>query len=216
MFIRFMANFCRHTGIMTWYQGGLGYIDGYFLLENIENYEWDSDEDRANALAEVTDVIELYQYGDAHWYEEFIKAQPLVSPEQLRIEINQFPRKNNLLNWMLAACDLMEEPFTVDDYIYPEMAEAQGGGLMFDQQVALIWDVTDRMTHEQEEHLDTEAQGCGIHEPMYTVRLKADTDKLDLEKITDGLLWPKKLTKIFYQYNEAIIPYERKDRNTNK
>lgn len=210
MFIRFMANFCKHTGIDRWRRGGYSYVDTDYLREQVENYEWDSLADEETAKKDLENIIYEYEKGDAYWYEKFIENQPLVPVAQLKKELSRFA-KNKLVKWMMAACDFMAEEWNINDFIYPEMDE-ENEGLMFDQQMTVIWNCRDRMTHEQEEYLDAEAQGCGIKEPVLTIRLNQDTAELDFKKLNEALQWPNRLTKLFQDYNKAIIPYERKDK----
>lgn len=216
MFLLFMYNFCHHTQIMTWYNGALGYVEPELLMERLQEFEFDTEEEQYQKEAEVQAVIDSYEKGEVHEYEEMMKAQYPEPVESLRSMLSYFPRRNKLVRWMLDACTLMEAPVGINDFIYAEMVEERGEGVMFDMQMGVIWDVTDPFTCEQEEYLDAESQGCGIHEPILTIRLFSDIERLSIKEIEACKTWPQQLTKIYQQYIKVVAKYERPNRVANK
>jgi hypothetical protein len=118
---------------------------------------------------------------------------------------------------MKQACDFLELGGSVIQFIYPELYEDDGcDGLRFDQQMNIIWDCGDDVSTEHEGYLDSEANGNGIADPIYHVRLRNDIKTLDLEAFNKAIEWPKKLTELFFSYNDAIKIYEPKNRTINE
>ncbi len=213
MFVRFMYNFCRSTGIEPWFGGGLGYVEyswKEFIPEWLERHEMDTEEETEQLKISVTENCNSYNKGIVKGYEKLLIAQPILPIPILRKQLNAFRKSNALVAWMKQACDIMELPCTIDSFIYPEYCQREEG-LFFDQQLALLWSSTDHLASEQEEYLEAESQGVGIMSPILTIRLYKDTERLDFKELKEVARYPQKLTKLLHQYNESIKKYERKN-----
>lgn len=211
MFILFMYNFYEDTNILTWWNGGMGYVDEDYMLERLDEYEgeYENAEEFEKLKAEVTQTVMNYKEGIVFQYLSLLRSQEFLSTDKLRAKLSNFSKRNKLVKWMYAACDFMDIPATINDFVYPDQFDNEG--LQYDQQASIIWDCGDRLTQEHEEGLDAEANGCGIIDPILNFHFRKSTKEIDLTRINDQVRWPQELTKIFHQYNEAIKPYERKN-----
>ena len=210
MFVSFICNFYHHTGMFTWWNGGLGYIDDESMRDHLLNRDFDDEEEQFKAEAELEACIFSYNKGEAKAYESLLKSLSVVSVDQLREDLARFSKRNPLVRWMYSALDVMDQKYSLNDYVYPELhEEGNTEGLMFDMQLGIHWDINDCMCKEQEEYLDSEAQGCGIIDPIYHFRFKKDTEVFSKEEILKALDYPKQFTKLYNDYHTAISAYER-------
>lgn len=208
-FLLFMKNFYEQCQIDPWWHGGLCFVDIGWMKERIAEREddYDDEEQYYKALYEMAEIEKVYQHGEAKYYEKLLMAKKSVSVKTLSEGLQQFSKRNKLVKWMYEALKLMEYPCDVMNFCYPDV-NGDIEGLLFDQQVGIIWDESDMMSGEQMETLDAEAQGIGIHAPIlhyiigkennYPMNIHSFDDLKCLEQ------WPGELTKIYHLYNEAI------------
>jgi len=212
LFIKFLWNFIHKTKIDCWWGGALGYCDENSMIDEFEQHEFDSDEEWLDALVSLHITIDDYEKGNAKKYEKLLKNQPIVPVDTLRKEISKFSARNKLVKWMMDACEFMEVPYSLTDFVYPEFQDEEGfDALMFDSQSGVLWDVTDEYSLTQERFLDSIAQGCGIFYPIYNFRIDHLTTSINIEEIKKAILWPQQLTKLFHSFNDAAVKYEFKN-----
>jgi hypothetical protein len=208
----------NYTGIMGWWDGGMGYAD-YMLEEKIENWEFEYGDEFENAdeLNKARETLESYKNGEVHRYEELIRESKFLPLKKLAKAIEPYKR-TNLGKLMLAGCEFMEHPGTMNDFIYYEFQNERGEGLSVDQQSAVIWDWDDAYTDIQEECLDAEAQGCGVIEPILNFSFNRNLKKFVLEDFEKRTKWPKALTEYFFKhrdYVESIKPKKKHAKQQN-
>lgn len=207
LFILFLHNFCKHTTLDTWWGGALGYVDESMLEDHFHNMDFETEEEKEEYRVRMEETIADYNKGEISKYQKLIKSQLSLNVDQLRKSLSKFSKKSDLVKWMYSACEVMEQKATLNDFIYPELCEDSEGGIMFDQQVVLLWDITDIYSSEQEEYLECESQGIGVMDPIYHVRLTKDRKELDLNEMKKALDYPKQFTKLYHEYHAAIKKY---------
>jgi hypothetical protein len=213
LFIVYIKAFMNYTGIDGWWNGGMGYAD-YMLEEKIDNWEnelgeeFEDEKDLKKAMAD----LQCYKKGVAKQYEKSITNAAHCSPEKLIEKIEPYKR-SGLGKLMLAGCEFMKYQGTLTDFIYYELEnEGDVQGLRFDQQASVIWDWDDYYTDMQEECLDSEANGCGIIEPILNYQFTKRLSKFSKEEFQHRLKWPEELSKIFTMHNEYVNSIKRKKR----
>ncbi len=210
LFCDFITYFHHRVGILTWWNGGLGYAD-YMMEENILNWEqnWpdpEEDEDSAKALDQALEAHLHYSCGEVAEYrgrlEHHCGEYSSIVTSILQTK-KSGPITDDIINWMRAAIDFMKEPGCIDDYVYREyLYEEEIEGLMFVQQSAILWDEEDPYSRLEGECLDSTAQGCGIHPPQLYYHFTPHTQKFDLLELEQHLKWPARFSMLWERYAE--------------
>jgi len=213
MFILFLKNFIHYTKIEPWWGCALGYViwDEESLRDRFENMEFDTEEERIGYEMKMEYTIDSYKKGETDRYQKLICSQKVMPVGQLRYELSKFSKRIDLVKWMLSACDLMEQKLNLNEFVYPELVEELGEGIMFDLQIVLLWDADDVYSQEQNEYLEAESQGCGIMDPIYHFRLTKDLKSFDKTIFDKAIKYPGQFTELYHGYNKAIKKYERKN-----
>lgn len=206
IFFLFIKNFCAKTGIERWSQFGIGYADLDYLEEQLVDCEYDTEEEELEAKNNVAMIKKCYQEGEAFDISRQINNSPILEIPELEKALSVFSKRNALVKWIYSALDLMRYPCKDIDFIYPEEEDMEG--LRFDEQMAVIWDVSDQLTGLQEEYLDAEANGVGIMSPMLCIRFTSRPNKFiktydSMDEFKKCEAWPSMITKLFHQFNEA-------------
>lgn len=211
-FILFIANFIRRTQIDPWWRGGLGYVDGGWMLDRLEERmdDMEGEEYQAEYHA-ISEDISVYNTGEAFKYEQLIKRQREASSAELKEGLSRFSKKNKIVKWMHLALDIMDWPCGIMNFCYiPENDGEYQEGVMFDSQISFIWDASDSLTQEQEDCLNAESEGTGILSPVLHLTLGKSNEEyesnLNIKSINDLKsleTWPQQITKLFTEYNNA-------------
>lgn len=213
LYCLFMKNFHDYTSMDMWYSHGLGYSEEYILEEMMENCDYESEEEEIAYRKKIKDCIEDYKSGDANFWNKKINNQPVISIENLRDKLYAFKVKNKkkcLIAWMIDTCDFLALNAGVNHFVYPEEEDLERG-LMFDQQMHIVWDLEDPYTAEQGEFIDSEAEGVGIMPPIANVRFTKEKSKRanlrefkNLDEIKKLEVWPKMLTSVYESYFKTL------------
>lgn len=213
LFLCYIKTFMSHTGIMGWWDGGMGYAD-FMLEERIENWEFEYGDEFENEqeLNNAKAALESYKTGEAYQYEQLIRKSRVLPLKKLQKAIEPYKR-SGIGKLMMEGCTFLEQPGTINDFIYSEFEMEQGEGLRVDQQAAVIWDWDDAYTDMQEECLDAEAQGCGVIAPILNFSFNKHLKSFDKENFEKRAGWPKALTDFFSKHQDYVNAIKPKKKN---
>lgn len=208
LFIVFLRSFMAKLNIPGWWNGGMGYAE-YQLMEELQNWDeyngdhWDEagkkeGEDNA-AFHQAQFDYHSYTSGEAKEYQQLIEKAKPRSAESLLQSLGKFDKRIKIVRWMKNACELMKEPYRIEDFEYAEMMD-EGEGLEFNQQVTIIWDWDDNYTRQQSLSIDATAQGCGVYPPVISLAVTPVSKKIDIEWLKKGVAWPGKITALQKEY----------------
>jgi hypothetical protein len=219
LFISFLNYFLEKTGIDAWWNGALGYAE-YALEEEVFNWEDNvgpiaapkkaSKQEKKEAeqsrvqYEQANLAIKEYKTGDPVKYKKLILSNR-VSKTAILSALAHTKVNHPIVNWMLRAMDFMEAPGSIREYMYRDYFDDENiEGLMFDEQVALLWDWQDPYSRLQGEGLDANAQGVGIHPPLLHYPITLDTKKIDVAQLNERVRWPAKLSDLWNGYATIV------------
>lgn len=228
LFCDFIGHFYLRTGILTWWNGGLGYAE-HMMEEKIEMWEdqWgetiEDSEECALAFDSACLTVMEYSAGEVAAYQDRIQKQQLSYPALVTAILQtkaSGPIIDDIVNWMRAAIDFIKKPGCVDDYMYHSyLQENEIEGVMFDQQSVILWDWEDEYSKLESECLDSTVQGVGVHPPQLHYHFTMYTQKFDRNEMADWLAWPGRLSQLWERYEGfigKIKKQEKKDRRGKK
>ena len=218
LFLILINTFSASTGISSWYSGALSYADD-FLEEKVLNYweeydesynDGDTNEETLLRIAserqEAINTIEDYKNGNAAWYKNAIQTAGYIEPEEMLKKLSRFNQDNPVVIWMIDICKFMEYPGSMSEFIY-ESVESEyydNGGVRWEEQVSILWNIHDQYTATQEEYLDSESQGCGIVPPVLNMPITLHSKEINLENFIKKSEWVDHLECLEKSHSKLI------------
>lgn len=221
LFIQFLKSFAAHCRIQFWYQGDVESGD-QFLEDRINNYEeWETDEEdeigeHNERISEMRETLDSYRDGEIYGWRQEISRAKVLTPGEIRAKLRKYSRKNSIVGFMYLACDLMDMPYSAEDFTYdPQDEDRQDFGMegvWFFYQMAILWDETDDYCSAYAELLDSTAQNGGVFPPIIHKHIGKETKAIDIEWLKEAYKWPKEFHQLFRDYAKAENPYRPKNK----
>lgn len=231
LYIEFIAYFYKHLDIPTWWSGGMGYSE-YMMEDQIDNWEDNmgnieaepgatesQKKDAKLSLLQYEDNLDTfnsYNAGEVKEYENILSGFH-SDKKKLIARINKCRSNHPMVAFMKKAMLFMEEPISLDNYVFHEIKNDDAEGLDFDRQVTLIWDWNDPYTRMEMDAIDVDAQNYGIKPPLlhryYTKYTKSIPDA---DQLAAMQTWPQRFSKLWIKYRDIVYKIRKKLKITNE
>jgi len=205
VFISVIGNFYKHTGIDTWWNNGLCYME-YLMYDTEEfilnHFQPETPEEEEANRKKISDMIEMYQKGDAYKYSRLIKAAKIEDPAKLMKRLSGFHKRNSVVQWLYKAIEFMMKPGCMEEYVYEELEYDEGISLC--QQSSLMWDYDDYAYQYQGQCLDEESANCGVVPAYLNFPITKNNRFIDLANLPEREQWLMRFSKLHSEYNEML------------
>lgn len=225
LFLIFINSFSQSLDIDTWYGYTAGYA-GDWIEQKISDMqaEYDLDfatpdefflaakeNDEVKEYKDAVDTLDEYKSGLAAHYEKELKEAPVRSAKQILAQLKKLRSRSPIAKVIREGCALMQEGYTLGNFIYREMEESNDGmGLRLEMQATILWDGNDLYTAMQSEMIDSESQE-GIWPPYARYAITPDSREIDTEWLKKAEQWPMKLSD-YHKFASTILEsYEPKE-----